>query len=85
VLISDIYPAGEKPIPGVDANTIIERVREHGQVMVEHVPSFEDMVARVAGATRPGDVVLTMGAGDIYTVGDLMLAALAAEAPERKG
>jgi UDP-N-acetylmuramate--alanine ligase len=53
--------------------------------MVEHVPSFEDMVARVAGAARPGDVVLTMGAGDIYTVGDLMLAALAAEAPERKG
>jgi UDP-N-acetylmuramate--alanine ligase len=84
VLVSDIYPAGEKPIDGIGADTIIDRVRAHGGVTVEHAVSFEEMVARVAGEAREGDLVITMGAGDITRVGDMVLAALAV-APGRKG
>jgi UDP-N-acetylmuramate--alanine ligase len=84
VLVADVYPAGEKPIDGISAETIIDRVRRRGGVSVEHAASFEDMVARVVDETREGDLVITMGAGDITRVGDMVLSALAA-APGRKG
>jgi len=78
VFITDIYPAGEKPIEGVDAGIVIDRVRAHGAVAVEYVPSFEDMVSRVAAEAAAGDLVITMGAGDITRVGEMVLGALAA-------
>ena len=84
VFVSDIYPAGEKPIAGVGAHTIIDRVREHGGVDIEHTPSFREMVDRVAAEARDGDLVITMGAGDITRVGEMVLAALVA-GPGRKG
>jgi UDP-N-acetylmuramate--alanine ligase len=77
VFVTDIYPAGEKPIEGVGAGTIIERVRARGGVEIEHARTFELMVERVAAETREGDLVLTMGAGDIHRAGDMVLAALA--------
>ncbi|HEX5132411.1 MAG TPA: UDP-N-acetylmuramate--L-alanine ligase [Candidatus Krumholzibacteria bacterium] len=77
VFITDIYPAGEAPIAGVDADTIISRVRKHGAVSVEYASSFDAMVRSVCDEVHDGDLVLTMGAGDIYKVGDMLLAALA--------
>jgi UDP-N-acetylmuramate--alanine ligase len=82
VLVSDIYPAGEAPIAGVNADTIISRVRAHGCVDVEYVASFDAMAARVLEDVRDGDLVVTMGAGDIYKVGERVLEALAV--PRRK-
>jgi UDP-N-acetylmuramate--alanine ligase len=84
VFVTDIYPAGEKPIAGISADTIIDRVREHGGVDIAHTPTFPDMVKSVAAEVREGDVVITMGAGDITRVGEMVLAAIAA-ARGRKG
>jgi UDP-N-acetylmuramate--alanine ligase len=84
VWITDIYPAGEKPIEGIDANTIIDRVRANGDVAVEYAASFESMVERCAGEMRAGDIAITMGAGDISRVGELLLTRLASTAG-RKG
>jgi UDP-N-acetylmuramate--alanine ligase len=84
VYVTDSYPAGEKPIEGIDAHTIIDRVVGHGGVDVEYAPDFDDMVARVASEAHSGDIVITMGAGDITRVGERVLSALATPA-ERKG
>jgi UDP-N-acetylmuramate--alanine ligase len=84
VFVTDIYPAGEKPIEGVGAHTIIDRVRALGKVDVEYAPAFAGMVERVTAEARPGDLVITMGAGDIHRVGEMVLAALAS-ARGRKG
>lgn len=73
VFVTDIYPAGEKPIPGVTAQTIIERVKAVGRVGVRYTPSFDDMTDEVASIVRDGDMVITMGAGDIYKAGELLL------------
>jgi UDP-N-acetylmuramate--alanine ligase len=85
VFVTDIYPAGEKPIPGVSAQTIIDPVKARGSVDIRHTPDFDAMTDEVAAAVRPGDLVLTMGAGDIYRAGELLLEKLGAgEAGDKK-
>lgn len=73
VFVTDIYPAGEKPIPGVSAHTIIDRVKAESRTSVEHAPSVEQMLDRVMAELKPGDLVITMGAGDIYKAGEKLL------------
>ena len=73
VLVTDIYPAGEKPIPGVTAQTIIDRIEATGRVDVRYAKSFEEMTDEIAARVRDGDMVITMGAGDIYKAGDMLL------------
>jgi UDP-N-acetylmuramate--alanine ligase len=80
VYVTDIYPAGEKPIPGVDAMTIIERARKGDVEAVVHGVSFEEIVASLAQELEEGDMVITMGAGDIYKAGELLLERLGAAA-----
>ncbi|MGK5642157.1 UDP-N-acetylmuramate--L-alanine ligase [Streptomyces sp. URMC 126] len=74
-VVLDIYPAREDPIPGVTSAMIIDAAREAGaEVRAEH-----DMAAVpevLAGMVRPGDLVLTMGAGDVTDLGPRILARL---------
>jgi UDP-N-acetylmuramate--alanine ligase len=84
VFVTDIYAAGEKPIPGVETPLIVERVQSEGRTTVEHVPTYQDGVRRIAEEARAGDMVITMGAGDVTKAGDLLLSQLGA-AFERKG
>jgi UDP-N-acetylmuramate--alanine ligase len=76
VYVTDIYPAGEKPIEGVSAHTIIDRVQKKSAVAVEHVTSVDEMIERLSAELRAGDMVITMGAGDIYRAGEKLLARL---------
>jgi UDP-N-acetylmuramate--alanine ligase len=76
VFVTDIYPAGEKPLPGVGAHTIIDRVKAHGAVEARYVASFEEMIDELRPLLVPGDMVLTLGAGDIFKAGELLLARL---------
>jgi UDP-N-acetylmuramate--alanine ligase len=73
VFITEIYPAGELPISGISANTIISRVKKSGNVQVEFAPSLEAVVEMVSRSVEDGDVVLTLGAGDVYKVCELLL------------
>ncbi len=84
VWLLDVYAAGEKPIEGVHARNLEAAAHAHGAKQVEYVGSHEAAAARAAEAARPGDVVLTMGAGDVWKLGDVVLGALRA-APARKG
>jgi UDP-N-acetylmuramate--alanine ligase len=76
VVLTDIYPAGETPIPGITLDALAEAVRR-AVPDVEVVPDIDDVPAVVARRARPGDLVLTLGAGSIGRTGPRLLAALA--------
>ena len=70
-----IYPAREDPIPGVTSDLIVDAARAAG-ADVRHATSRESAPELVAGMARPGDFVLTMGAGDVTDLGPDILARL---------
>jgi UDP-N-acetylmuramate--alanine ligase len=84
VYVTDIYPAGERPIPGIDARTIIDRVEASGGPKVHYADSFESMTDQVAKLARDGDMVMTMGAGDIYKAGEMLLDKLSGKRKSKK-
>ncbi len=71
--ILDIYPASEKPIAGVTAETLVGRIVGAGKRSVAYAPSFSDAVASVAALAQPGDMVLTLGAGSVSQLGATIL------------
>jgi UDP-N-acetylmuramate--alanine ligase len=75
VLVTDIYAAGEAPIPGVTAERIVEAARARGQAQVDYAGDLAHAQARLAEVARPGDLVLTLGAGDVWRAGEALLAA----------
>jgi UDP-N-acetylmuramate--alanine ligase len=83
ILLTDIYPAGEAPIPGVTIEALADAVEAAAPGRVHLVKSLEDIPAAVAGLARPGDIVITLGAGSIGTTAEPILAAL--RGPERGG
>jgi UDP-N-acetylmuramate--alanine ligase len=73
LVLTDIYPAGEKPIPGVSAELLCDQIRKHGQKEVTCVPDREALAAYLADMVKPGDICLTLGAGNIWQVGEALL------------
>ncbi|OBI79492.1 UDP-N-acetylmuramate--L-alanine ligase [Mycobacterium sp. E740] len=76
VFVLDVYAAREQPIAGVSGAS----VAEHVSVPVTYVPDFSAVAALVADTAAPGDVIATMGAGDVTMLGAEILAALRAKA-----
>jgi UDP-N-acetylmuramate--alanine ligase len=79
VLVTDIYAASEDPIPGVTAEALATLVAAHGHKHVEYVGSLDAAVDRLAALARPGDLVLTLGAGNVFRAGEELLKRLEAE------
>ncbi len=73
VFIMDIYAASEKPVEGVTAQALVERIRQFGHRGVEYVGSLERGVDAIVAAAAPGDVILTMGAGSVWQAGEKIL------------
>jgi UDP-N-acetylmuramate--alanine ligase len=73
LVVTDIYPAGETPIAGVTAQALAAAIREHGHRDATYAESREAAVERVAKTVRPGDMVITLGAGDVWKVGAALL------------
>jgi UDP-N-acetylmuramate--alanine ligase len=65
LLLLEVYPAGERPIPGADGRTLCRAIRARGRVDPIFVTSPAELPAALAGVLAPGDVLLTLGAGDI--------------------
>jgi UDP-N-acetylmuramate--alanine ligase len=82
LLVMDIYPAAERPIPGVTAEDLTEAIRAQGHPDVAWVGGDKDQVVeRLVQTVQPGDLVLTLGAGDVGQIGPELLRRLQAEAP----
>ncbi len=76
--VLDVFSAGEMPIPGVTGKALASRVREHGGVAeVSYVDGRRELARRLCEECRPGDLLLTMGAGDVTEVGPMFLEAMA--------
>ena len=73
LIITTLYGAGEEPIPGVDSRSLYQGIRDHGHRAVHFCPSKEDIISLLLDEMRPGDLVLTLGAGDIHVVGTELL------------
>ncbi len=73
LVITPLYGAGEEPIPGVDSKSLYQGIRDHGHRAVTFCPSREDSIAFLLDEVGPGDVILTLGAGDIHLVGAELL------------
>jgi UDP-N-acetylmuramate--alanine ligase len=76
VLITDIYAASEEPIEGVSGAGLAEQVERFGHRHVEYVGSLPAGVARLREIARPGDVALTLGAGNVSHASDELLESL---------
>jgi UDP-N-acetylmuramate--alanine ligase len=85
VVLTDIYAAGEAAIPGVTVDAVADAVRAASACPVHVVKALEALPAAVAAFTRPGDLVITLGAGSIGTIADRILEQLRADASPRSG
>jgi UDP-N-acetylmuramate--alanine ligase len=65
VIVADVYPAGEQPIPGVDRDALVEGLRERGHRHADPLPAPDALARMIAEATKPGDLVVCLGAGSI--------------------
>jgi UDP-N-acetylmuramate--alanine ligase len=75
IVLTDVYPAREKPIAGVTGKLVVDALADHGRVPV-WMPTVDEAVASVLRRVRPGDVVLVLGAGDVDRAPELLRAAL---------
>ena len=79
VFVLDVYAAREQPLPGVSGAS----VAEHVHVPVHYVPDFSAVADLVAAVVKPGDVVVTMGAGDVTMLGPEIIAVLDGRVEDR--
>ncbi|MBN2223858.1 MAG: UDP-N-acetylmuramate--L-alanine ligase, partial [Deltaproteobacteria bacterium] len=73
LVMTEIYTASEDPIPGVDARTLFEEIGKRGMRERYFVAKKEDIAPELINIVRPGDMVITLGAGDIYRAGEQLL------------
>ncbi len=69
VIIDDIYSANESPISGVSGETIFREIKKTNHRQIKYLPSKDDILSYLSEIVQPGDIIITMGAGDIWTVG----------------
>jgi UDP-N-acetylmuramate--alanine ligase len=74
--VMDIYAASETPIEGVSSEALIAKMRDVGFTNAAHILDRKEMVRKVLAELKPGDVVMTLGAGDVYKLGEEILKGL---------
>ena len=73
LVVLPIYAASEKAIKGVDSQSLFEEIRAHGHKDVVFMPSFKTAVSHLKQTLTGGDILLTLGAGDVYKLGETLL------------
>ena len=69
VFVSDIYPASEKPIPGISGQTLVDAMLAAGHTSANHVPDIASIHQAAAALAEDGDLILSLGAGNIHEAG----------------
>ena len=67
--VADVYPASEPPIPGITGQTIVDAVQEQGPVEASFIPKLSTAHHTVGNQLRPGDMFITLGAGNVHEAG----------------
>jgi UDP-N-acetylmuramate--alanine ligase len=80
LFLTGIYPAGEDPIPGVDVQGLYEGIKGHGHKDVTLVLDKSAILDRLLPRLKPGDMVFTLGAGDVWKTGEALIKKLKTEA-----
>ena len=76
VVVTDVYAAGEQPVPGVTGKLVADAVSSaHPELKVVYVADRDALAARVSEQLRSGDLCITLGAGDLTTLPDELLRA----------
>lgn len=73
LVVLPIYAAGEKKIKGVEGHTLFEGIRSHGHREVVYMQDFETAVSYLKKVLTQSDILLTLGAGDVWKVGEMIL------------
>ena len=73
-VVTAVYPSRETPIPGVTAELVVDAARASGHRQVELCPAWQEVPELLAAGVAPGDVVITLGAGDIYRLAERLVA-----------
>jgi len=81
LVMSDIYPASEEPIPGVTGESLLEATKLHGQRHTLYIGELDKMAEELLPILQEGDLVLTLGAGNIVKVGEELLGLLQKSTP----
>ncbi|HEY2988310.1 MAG TPA: UDP-N-acetylmuramate--L-alanine ligase [Candidatus Binatia bacterium] len=76
LILTEIYPAGEEPIEGTSGKTLYDAIKRRGHAEIEYAADKEEIEKRLLAKLKRGDIVLTLGAGDIYKVGEKLVQAL---------
>jgi UDP-N-acetylmuramate--alanine ligase len=76
LVLLDIYPAGEKPIEGVTTRSLLEKITKGGRAEVVHPAGKDEALRYVLSRMRSGDLLLTLGAGDVWKLGEKVLEGL---------
>ena len=76
VFISDVYPASETPIPGISGQTLVDAMARHGAIPASYLPDLASAHHVVGNALRPGDLLVTLGAGNVHEAGTRIAADL---------
>jgi UDP-N-acetylmuramate--alanine ligase len=73
LVLTEIYAAGEDPIAGVTGDALYQAIKRKGHIDVEFIPEKSEIASQLAGTLKRGDIALTLGAGDIYKVGESLV------------
>jgi UDP-N-acetylmuramate--alanine ligase len=73
LFLTGIYPAGEDPIPGLSVEQLYEGIKGHGHKDVTLVPEKKEIPGQLLPRLMPGDMVFTLGAGDVWKVGEELI------------
>jgi UDP-N-acetylmuramate--alanine ligase len=84
LIVAPVYSAGESPIEGVDAEWLYRGIKEHGHREVFLCEGQNEILKTLLGLIKPGDLIMTLGAGDIYHVGDRLMKSLEPRAKSRE-
>ncbi|MFW5875218.1 MAG: UDP-N-acetylmuramate--L-alanine ligase [Myxococcota bacterium] len=79
LFLTDVYAAGEEAMEGADSTHLAEAIRTHGHRDVTHVPRREDLVSVIRERAREGDIIITLGAGDITRTARELIESLGGE------
>jgi UDP-N-acetylmuramate--alanine ligase len=73
-IVTDVYPSREQPLPGVTGDLVAQAARRAGHVEVMYVSDREQVVGELERVLKRGDLLVTMGAGDVVRLGEAYLA-----------